>query len=701
LTAARGLDYGHDVLFTYGPLGFLSLPLAVSSATLAGSLVFALLIWLAISAAALKAALRSFSAVGAVAVSYLVLLLPLQLADAVLVIAFMASIWALEQEPTPQSQLIVIAGGALAGFALLIKLNSGLTSLLVVAVAAWRLRPGRLTSEALLVGSCGVSIVVSWLLSGNSLAHLPAWLHGAQHVISGYTDAAALESPTRRAQYVWALALIVAGIILLGLHLGRKRLALSFAAAAYTFAFLKEGFVRHDSHDLFFFGGYAFGLLAFGWRTLLVRSLALATVLTTVAAVVATPEYRFRDFLHPVSNASTALDDIRLVADNGRRRAAVESARAAVRAEVALPSRTLARLRGHTVDVVPFETSIVWAYGLPWRPEPVLQDYAAYDAYLDRLNAREIELRGAQRILRQQVWPAPDDTHPVIEAPATFLARLCHYREISVVGNWEVLARTSNRCGTPQRLQATTGRTGRWVVVPPAPKASEVVYARISLSRSFGAQFENALLKPLHLPRIVLGMNTYRFISATASDPLVLRLPTTSEISPSFGGSVDYGRFMLENVASPFRVEFYAVRIRGQSRSGGREHPTTGRIEQDSLIVGRSRVPLVAGAVDGFVDAALDWGRSGAVVGWALDKRQRRPVDEVAVFVDGTLAGLARPSLARPDVAAFLHAQHGTYCGYRITVRVRDGASVRVFGIARGRATELNYGAGDVWPHGP
>jgi hypothetical protein len=169
-------------------------------------------------------------------------------------------------------------------------------------------------------------------------------------------------------------------------------------------------------------------------------------------------------------------------------------------------------------------------------------------------------------------------------------------------------------------------------------------------------------------------------------------------MSPIFGGSVDYGRFMLENVSSPFQVEFYAARIRGHAVNRAAQ-PSAGRVEQDALVVGRRRIPLVAGKVDGFVDTTLDWGSGGAVIGWALDKQRRRPVDEVAVFVDGRLAGLARPSFARPDVAALLHAPRGTFCGYRIVVHVRPGASVRVFGISRRRAAELNYGAGDAWPH--
>lgn len=36
---------------------------------------------------------------------------------------------------------------------------------------------------------------------------------------------------------------------------------------------------------------------------------------------------------------------------------------------------TVALLRGHRVDVDPWEQSVAWLYGLDWQPVPVFQDY--------------------------------------------------------------------------------------------------------------------------------------------------------------------------------------------------------------------------------------------------------------------------------------------------------------------------------------
>jgi hypothetical protein len=683
LAARTGLVFGRDVVFPYGPLGFLSQPLAADPLTGPLSIAFSLAVWVTLAGAVFAAARRVFSAWAAFLLSYVVLCLPVQVADALVVLAFFGVIWALEREPAPGSKLWVVGAGVYGGVVALVKLNNGVATLALLTLAAWRLRPGRFAGEAILFGSFGVTTSALWLLTGNPIGVLPHWLDAMTHVASGYQQTMALDSRARLPQYVWAFGLLLAGSALLALHLGRRRPALWLAALVYVGALLKEGFVRHDGHDLTFFAGFGVGVLAFRWSGRRERLLAAATVLVAAGAVIATPEVRFGDVFRPAASTSAALDDLRLVVDPSRLHAEISAARAKVREQLDVSPQLLPLLRGRTVDVVPVEGDAAWAYGLHWRPPPVIQDVTAFDAYLDRLNAAAVARRGPDRIL-QHLWCACVDlTHPLLEAPATALARLCHYSELRSVGDWAVLARTANRCGTPRKLGSLTAAVGRPVPVPAAPHADELVYARVTLARPLAQRVEETVLKPIHLPHIVLGSVAYRFVSASAHDPLVLRLPATSGVSPWFGGRVDYANFTLQNVPSPFKVDFYAVPLRGHAM-GRPPTPPTGRISPGAIVLGGRRVPLGAGAATGSVDHAFDWGSRGGVIGKATDALTGRPADVVAIFVDGRLATLGRP---------------GSDSEYRLAFPLGDRASVRVFAVAGARATELAYGADDPWPH--
>lgn len=553
LAAQHGLVFGRDVIFTYGPLGFLTQPLTVDRTTGALSIAFSLVVWLGLAAIVFRGALRSFPLPAALLLAYLVLCLPVQIADALVLIAFFLTVRGLEDGPPRHEALAVVGAGAYAGVVLLVKLNDGVLTLVLFALAAWRLRPRRLVGEAVLAASCVVSVVVFWLATRNPVAALPDWLRASEHVISGYGDAMASETASRWPQYVWAGALVAAGLVLLALQLGRTRPAVWIASAIFTAAFLKEGFVRHDAHDLVFFGAFGVALIAFRWRDDRTRALAAVVVLATVAAVLATPDIRSGDLVRPFASASAALGDARLVVDGARLLHDIETSRAAARSQLAVAPRLLQALRGETVAVAPNEVAAAWAYGLRWRPVPTLQDYAAYDAYLDRANAREISRRGANRLLLEAEQTGVDGRNPLLEAPATTFARLCRYRAIRAAGRWTILARTASRCLPPRALGTRSARAGEPVPIPAAGR-DELVYARIRLHTPLLRRLAAALFKPVPLPKIVIGSVTYRFVAATADDPLVVRPPSA--------GSRSNESLTLLDVASPFDVSFYAVRVR-------------------------------------------------------------------------------------------------------------------------------------------
>src|SRR5207253_439633 len=105
--------------------------------------------------------------------------------------------------------------------------------------------------------------------TGNRLADLPDWLRLCAHVAGSFTAAMALEAPGRAYEYA-EIALVVllslAAVVLRARPLGRERAAaLIVIWLAWSFAYVKEGFVRHDEHALLAFSALGAGLLAYRW----------------------------------------------------------------------------------------------------------------------------------------------------------------------------------------------------------------------------------------------------------------------------------------------------------------------------------------------------------------------------------------------------------------------------------------------------
>jgi hypothetical protein len=388
--------------------------------------------------------------------------------------------------------------------------------------------------------------------------------------------------------------------------------------------------------------------------------------------------------------------NLRDVVDGGRRSRLLAEDKAAVRARLGVSAAQLALLDGHTVDVVPAQTSAIWSYGLRWQPEPLLQWYMAYDSDLDRVNADALADRGAERILRARP-SAVDGKDPAFEAPATYLALLCHYRELASDAKWEVLGRTPDRCGQPRPLGTVEARAGETVRVP-AAGPGELVYATMSFRKPLLDRLGSLVFKPLHLPRITLdGTADFRFVPATADGPLVLRMPDSAGLSPLFDGIRSRRTLKVRNVPSPFTVAFAAMPIAGSPWIAPK--PTTGgRLEPSAVVLGKRRYPIVRTGITGVVDAAQQLGPTALVTGWAAGTAPALPAERIAVFAGDRLVAEGRPTEARPDVSRVLGSGAADF-GYGLGFSLPRGRNpVRVFAIVGGKAAELSYPPGYPWP---
>ncbi len=84
-----------------------------------------------------------------------------------------------------------------------------------------------------------------------------------------------------------------------------------------------------------------------------------------------------------------------------------------------------ARLQSLPVDVQPWETTVVFANDLRWKPEPVFQSVSAYTPALDNLNAQSLSARD-RRVLVD--FTAIDGRNFMAESPQARRSLLCNYQ---------------------------------------------------------------------------------------------------------------------------------------------------------------------------------------------------------------------------------------------------------------------------------
>ncbi|HEX6116090.1 MAG TPA: hypothetical protein VFY99_03250 [Solirubrobacterales bacterium] len=574
LAAELGIDHGAELIFSYGPLGFLKTYLAFHEWPARLAVLYGIVLHLALSVSLVWAARRSYPLLLALAAALVAaLLMRGDLgADAVrtdAAVVGLALIWCIAAlapgSPAWVRRLVLVGGGAFAAIELLAKLNTGLVVLALVVVTAIALEEHRRRNLGILGAVLLGSLVALWFAAGQGIGDVGPFLSGSWEIVSGYSSGARLEWETRDFDYVLAPAIVAVVGALAWLATkgwpGPRRLATLGILAIVAFTAFKAGFVSHDEfHMATFFATMLGACIALPVSRLGLR-IGAGLAIAGIAIAGFTPAFEGYPLTDPTENIRTGAETLATLADPGRLEDEIETSRAAAAAAYGLDERTLAALEGRTVHVDPAEAAAVWAYGLQWRPVPAFQPYVAWTEDLDDRNADALESAGApERILRQAANPL--GRYPGFDSPATMVAMLCNYAPLHTGGAWQVLGRIPDRCGEPRSIGSASGASGEPIEVPPAGRG-ELVVGRVDGVQVDGLERLEAMLYRPGARRVSFDEGDgYVFIEGTAANGLLLRAPEGLDYPGEFGlaPNSDQIRFLTPGT-DEITVDFYAVPI--------------------------------------------------------------------------------------------------------------------------------------------
>ena len=561
------LSWGRDVLFSYGPLGFIDVPSVLTRSSLPLGLLYGALCVLLVVLVPFYG-LRDMSVWPSLAITFAFCLLAptaLFVPEVISFGAFAGALFVFAQPTGKPLTAIAAALGALLAVQFLVKPPTAAAVVLAIVVLTLTDAPGKLRRAGSALATFVVGMIVIWFLLGQTLAHFPSWIHGTLQVGLGYSEAMAIDEPGRGWEYVEALVLVA-----LLVYFVRSCASFSGTRAAWivnlslgiaVWVAFKEGFVRHDVHSAIFF--FSVALLATAVPRRAGRIWPLLAVV--VAGLVFTADAAQPLGVAPVSSAGSFFALVEtIVSEEHRAELAVEG-RDRVRSFMGVPDEVLADLEGHTVHVDPTETGLVSAYGLDWRPIPVFQRYSAYTAYLDELGASALRgPRAPERILRSTALVI-DGRNTFWDSPRTMLEIVCRYRQGPASARWGSFARGPSRCGREQPLGTVRFSANERIAVPVAPDDSSIVVARFHFSVPIVQRLEATLLRPFNTLSIVAGGRRYRVARPDVAGPLLVRATSKLGWAPGFGGDVDY-RSLYPSLGGS--VDFSAIPI-GAARSRG------------------------------------------------------------------------------------------------------------------------------------
>jgi hypothetical protein len=481
----KGVRFGPELVFTYGPLGFLSIPLDFTPRNWVLSMLAAIVALAALTTTSYVLLRRVVPRW--LTATLLALGLPFLLGGVELMgwhgtplpvlLGALAVMWAVTIAVSPRRTPLpmVAALGGFGAFVSLVKVDAGILciSALAIALVANDLRVDRGAGLARATGVFVLTLAggaaAMWLLTGQRLGDAPEWVHRSLDIITGYASAMGLEDPDLWFEYMAALLLVVligVGVVSSRSTTRDQKVALVAVLTPVMVIAFRQGFVRHPQHAITFF--VLTGFVTIAVAPTVRRPIAITLAAATLVIVGVAGSFSLRDRFDPGARAETARALLRTVADSSERDRARHN-RDIVRAEYGFSPSFLEPIGAATVAIQPFDLMAAYAYPeLDWRPLPVFQDYSAYTSTLDEANANALRSPEAPEFIVRQPGLAIDGRWPRWEPPEATLELACRYREVGRENGWVLLQRGENRCGELRTVSTAEQAFGETVTVPAA-----------------------------------------------------------------------------------------------------------------------------------------------------------------------------------------------------------------------------------------
>ncbi len=192
-----------------------------------------------------------------------------------------------------------------------------------------------------------------------------------------------------------------------------------------------------------------------------------------------------------------------------------------------MPSALRSEIGNRSVTIFPWALSRVFSDRLNYVPMFVPQSYQAYTAFLDRQTATHLEAGGTVPEFVLFDWMRIDDRHPFLDVPYTWLTFYKWYDARRCERQLYLVRRATPRFQDIQTIEKTIGRFGDWVDLP---KEQRKVTIQCNLKKSLTGRLVNAAYR---LPPVMMevAMESGLVVDLRVP-PDVLKNPTLMDCLP-------------------------------------------------------------------------------------------------------------------------------------------------------------------------
>lgn len=469
---ANGIQTGVDVIFTYGPLGFLKAPLPLGN-----NLGYAILILsvMRLLFAFLLLYLGKLINPQKWMLHFFIVLILSQLVSFDLTLLGIIIISLLICKEKKQNGIWFFVAMFFTILGVLIKASLGITSLLIIfsfLVLDYYDKRSFRSAIIFLFGSSLLFLLIWILLYGNFYGILN-YFYGTFQLIKGNSSAVALHPYNN-----WLIVILFILIfLLLPFFIKDKRIYFLYGLLLLSvFAFWKYSFSREENFHLKSLLDYLilfFAIVLIYSKNIKALHLALMGVCLMLYYMNMdfTEKYKIDDRVNFIGinnfiSATAGYDEWIESCNNQTERNLLPKI---------LENDILTYIDNKTIDIYPWDYSYIAANDLNWIPRPLIQCYAAYTSWLDRLNADHFASSKAPDFMLWELskknvgdeFGDIDERYLLNDEPNTIYQLLNKYKIIRKDRQLLLLERTEkNNLSEPVIISSEESMWNEWIKVP-------------------------------------------------------------------------------------------------------------------------------------------------------------------------------------------------------------------------------------------
>ncbi|HEY4248782.1 MAG TPA: hypothetical protein VGM64_18310 [Lacunisphaera sp.] len=542
----HGMQFGRDVVFNYGPLGF------VMGKTYSGvqwwALIFGQLTVAVVTAAVVVLQAKRLRGRSRLIFLLFFLLLAISYEDALhmLIIAILG-FELLRRSGMPWRNSTLLIAIVLSVSSQLKFTNFLLASFVVLLACAYSAYSRRWRQAGILALAYGLAYLAGWIALGQNVANLPAYFYGSWFISDGWLWSMGFPAPLPSLWKGLVILFLLIGYsaVHVRLHTDKPRaIANTLLLGAFIYLNWKHGFVRADGHMIGFFYCALLPLTAYPallddppcgrrqhyWIFLGAILLSLWALENSLWGVLRNALGQFQ---------GKVWSNIEQVVEWKQTRQNYRDHLNVARADADLyMTRDIAGKS--TIDVVGFEIGAAVLNRLNYQPRPVIQSYSTFNPPLERLNYDLYASDRAPQYVLSKIETI-DGRLPTMDDARVLLLLAYRYQYIRTekgFGLWHLTPGPFD----PVKYEPTLLRSETLPVNEPlkiAALSNQALWLKVDLQPSFLGKLRSFFYKP---PQVVLHIETEQDLKRDFLMPLP-QGRTGFVLNPLIEDVVDYMHF--------------------------------------------------------------------------------------------------------------------------------------------------------------